>query len=98
MSYRLKAFSDIKLEKPALYLDTDMLVLKKFHQMKLLEIKNNYGKRSFNLNGAFIGNFRGLDFMEYDKQPLGLVYPYVACATISKNWEIWEELGNILLI
>ena len=29
MSYRLKAFSDIKLEKPALYLDTDMLVLKK---------------------------------------------------------------------
>ena len=97
MSYRLKAFSDIKLEKPALYLDTDMLVLKKISPDEIIGNKKIIMcKRSFNLNGAFIGNFRGLDFMEYDKQPLGLVYPYVACATISKNWEIWEELGNIL--
>jgi hypothetical protein len=98
MSYRLKAFEEVKLDHPALYLDTDMLVLKKITPEQIIgDKKVIMCKRSFNLDGAFIGNFRGLDFMEYDKKPLGLVYPYVACATITKNWEIWQELSEILL-
>ncbi len=97
MIYRLNAFARLGLREPALYLDTDMLVLRQIspdalvgsHQAVLC-------KRSFNLQGPFIGQQRGLDFREYDGRPLGEVYPFVACATVSPNSDFWTELSNIL--
>jgi hypothetical protein len=35
-----------------------------------------------------------MNYLEYDRMPLGEVYPYLACATITKNSEIWTELAN----
>ena len=98
MAFRLKAFIEANVESPALYVDTDMLFLRTLRPSEILgEKKIVMCKRSFNLDGAFIGNFRGLDFMEYDKKPLGMVYPYVACSTITESFRVWRDLYDILL-
>jgi len=98
MIARLEGFAELGLTEPAIYLDTDMLVLTPIEPKQLLGDKTALlCKRSFNLGGAFIGKQRGLDFSEYQGKPLGDVYPYVACATISRDATFWRELATILL-
>jgi hypothetical protein len=98
MTYRLAAFARSGVEQPAVYLDTDMLVLKKLNPAELLGGFNiAMCKRFFSLDAAFNGNFGGLDFREYDRMPLGQVYPYVACCTITRNASVWHSLHQILL-
>ncbi len=97
MLFRMKAFSELGLNKPAIYLDTDMLVLKTLNPRSIL--KDNevvFCKRAYNLGGAFIGQQRGINLMEYDKQPLGNVYPVVACATVTKSYRVWQNLVDRL--
>lgn len=97
MIARLEGFAKLGLDKPAIYLDTDMLVIKRIAPSELLGGRTALlCKRSFNLEGAFVGNQRGIDFTEYDGMPLGQVYPYVACATISKDSDFWHSLAEIL--
>jgi hypothetical protein len=97
MSLRLRAFSSLALPHPAIYLDTDMLVMKEIKPRDVLESKRAvFCKRSFNLFGSFIGNQRGLTFPEYAGRPLGEVYPFVACATVTSNGKVWFELSSIL--
>lgn len=97
MSFRLKAFADLGLAEPAIYVDTDMLCVTPINAAELT--KNNpirFCARQFNLDWGFNGNFAGLDFSEYDKLPMGEVFPYVACATATTNSEIWRQLHEIL--
>ena len=94
---RLRAFSSLGLTRPALYLDTDMLVIKPIQINEILQGKHaSFCARSFNFYGPFIGSQRGLDFSEYAGQPLGEVYPYVACSTITQDWTVWGELAKTL--
>jgi hypothetical protein len=97
MSFRLKAFSEIKLEDPAIYLDTDMLVTKKIDPAKLLK-KNEVMlcRRAFNRNAIFNPIQRGLNFEEYSNSSLDSVYPFLACTTVTKNWKFWSRLLEIL--
>ncbi len=98
MIYRLQGFAALGLKEPALYLDTDMLVLRQISPIELLgQHEAILCKRSFNLQGPFIGRQRGLDFSEYHNKPLGEVYPFVACTTISRSQDFWEELSEILI-
>jgi hypothetical protein len=97
MTYRISAFSKLKIDQPAIYLDTDMLVMKK------LDIKNILGtydvklcQREFDTKNLHSGTQRGIYFPEHLGIPIGKVYPYVACATISKNYVFWEELESII--
>ena len=93
MTARLQVFSSLGLSEPALYLDTDMLVIKPIDVLGLLEDKRvSFCARSFNFYGPFIGSQRGLDFNEYAGQPLGEVYPYVACSTATQDHTVWGEL------
>ena len=97
MTSRLQAFDSLELHEPAIYLDTDMLVIKPIDIPSLLEDKRaSFCARSFNFFGSFIGSQRGLDFSEYAGQPLGQVYPYVACSTVTKDHSIWTELVETL--
>jgi hypothetical protein len=97
MMARLDGFSRLKLTTPAIFLDTDMLVVKQIDPANLLANKKAIlCKRSFNLNGSFIGMQRGLDFSEYEGKSLGEVYPYVACATVAGSGDFWKELVDIL--
>lgn len=95
MTFRLKSFANSGISEPAIYLDTDMLCLMSFDPAKVLDGKDLYVcERSFGKNLLFNGNFRGMNYLEYDQMPLGQVYPYLACATITKSSEIWIELAD----
>jgi hypothetical protein len=96
MAFRLKSFANSGIEGPAVYLDTDMLCIKSFDPVKILESKDLYiCERSFNKEALFNGNFNGMNYLEYDQMPLSEVYPYLACTTITRNSEIWIELADL---
>lgn len=98
MTYRLKAFADCGADEPAIYLDTDMLVIRAIDPATLLDGREiAMCRRSFNVADPFNGNFRNLDFREYDQKPIGEVYPYVACCTVTDNSAIWKTLLDLLL-
>lgn len=97
MTARLQVFSNLGLNHPAIYLDTDMLVIKPIDVLSLLEDKRvSFCSRSFNFYGSFTGFQRGLDFSEYAGRPLGEVYPYVACSTATQDHSVWGELVTTL--
>ena len=97
MSFRLRAFSGLALDRPAIYVDTDMLLLKPVSPRVLLSGRSAlFCRRFFNRDGAFNGRFGGMDFMEYDRMPLDSVYPVLACATVTPDASVWENLSSIL--
>jgi hypothetical protein len=97
MTYRLEAFAKCGVAGAAIYLDTDMLVLRQIHPRAILgNQKIAMCQRNFSRDAGFNGNFRNLDFREYHGRPLGEVYPYVACCTITKTPAIWADLEAIL--
>lgn len=96
MLFRVKSFANAQIMEPAIYLDTDMLCCQSIQ----LDVENSNKdiflcERSFDAQKLFNGNFLSLDFKEYDKKPLGQVYPYLACATITKNSLVWNEIANL---
>lgn len=96
MTFRLKSFAYSDIGEPAIYLDTDMLCLKKFSPTRILGKKDFYVcERVFNKNAVFNEKFRGMNYSEYRHMTLGEVYPYLACATITKNSKIWIEFLDI---
>ena len=97
MTYRLSAFATLGLSKPALYLDTDMLVLQPIDPEALLgEREVMMCRRDFDCSLPHSGAMRGVEFPEHRGRPLGEVYPYVACATISRNADFWASLLDII--
>jgi hypothetical protein len=95
MASRIKAFSDLRFERPAIYLDADMEVLEPINPAKLLDINNKkalFCRRSFNSNTEFNTLFRSVDYSEYLGKTLGEAYPYLACATVAQDWRVWDEL------
>ncbi len=96
--FRLKSFASSRINEPAIYLDTDMLCLKKFDPAVFLGKKDLYiCERSFGKSALFNGKFRGMNYLEYDQKPLGEVYPYLGCVTVTKNSKIWTELDDICM-
>jgi len=97
MTYRLKAFAESGVDRPAIYVDTDMLCLRAIDSVALSrQYPVRFCSRQFAVDAPFNGRFRGMDFTEYDKQPLGVVYPYVACATVTPDAGVWGVLGAVL--
>jgi hypothetical protein len=96
MLFRVKSFANAQIMEPAIYLDTDMLCYQSI-QLDVEESNKDIFlcERSFNAQTLFKGNFLGLNFKEYDKKPFGQVYPYLACATITKNSLIWNEILDL---
>lgn len=96
MIFRLNSFANSMINEPAVYLDTDMLCLGPFNPAKVLGNKDLcICERSFGKSLFFNGNFRGLNYLEYHQLPLGEVYPYLACTTITKNSEIWVDIADV---
>jgi len=96
MLFKVNSFANSSINGPAIYLDTDMLCCREIKFDDNLHYKDIYlCQRSFDTQNLFNGNFLGLDFMEYDKKPLGEVYPYLACATITVNSVVWKEIASL---
>ena len=99
MSARLKLFSELRLNHPAIYLDTDMLLIRKVQPIKILgEREVMVCRRDFDRIALFNRKMQGEDFQEYENQPLGVVFPYVACATISRDFNFWEWCYSVLTV
>lgn len=98
MTYRLHSFSQLGLKTPAIYCDSDMGFLKSIDPIKELEgydvalCKREYG--ATNLYGHV--DFRGITYDEHYLKPWGEVYPYVACFSITRNFQFWQDcLDNL---
>lgn len=97
MTERLRAFSELRLPTPAIYIDSDMEMIASFDPAKLLGNKSMMMcRRSFNKEAIFNPYQRGLDFSEYTGKTIDEVYPYLACATITSDWTSWGKLYDTL--
>jgi hypothetical protein len=97
MQFRLDAFASVKLERPAIYLDTDMVVREKINPSALLGSSDiTVCRRAFQRNALFNTKLRGLDFSEYSGRTLDQVYPYLACATVTRTYKPWFEMAMAL--
>jgi len=93
---RAEAYRDLALLEPAIYLDTDMFVIKKFDIEKILrENEVIFLRRSFAKDTIFKTQQKGSDFKEYTDFTLDKVYPYIGCFYISKSFVFWEKFVNI---
>jgi hypothetical protein len=106
MKFRLSAFSQIGLNEPAIYLDTDMLVLKECHLNEILTVndvilcqrsfekENLFNTKPFLLNDLIIKKF---EYNEYENLSIFDVFPYIACFNLVKNYAFWDACYKELL-
>jgi hypothetical protein len=98
MTLRLEAFATLPGEEPTLYLDTDMLCFSACDPRKVL---GNHDvalcAREFGLSGPLNTANMGIDVSEYRDRPWHEVYPYVACATITRGAAFWRDCLQTLL-
>lgn len=93
MYSRMAAFAELRLGKPALYIDTDMIFLKSVSVMDCLADKKvALCGRSFNGEDKFNIEQRGIRFDEYKGKTLGELYPYLGCAVVTTSSEPWHEM------
>lgn len=98
MTFRLEAFTKLGLQDPAIYLDTDMLVLSELSAEEILgSVDVACCERSFGRNAIINTAFRGMNLWEYRNKTLGEVYPILAAFTVSRNFEFWASCYDRLL-
>ena len=91
MLSRYEIFSKYKFTDPALYIDTDMLLLRPI-DIDIFSDKDVYlCQRESNCNEKFNHNFNGLDFIEYKDKMIGDIYPFIGCFIYTKNYKFWED-------
>ncbi len=98
MTFRLRAFTSLALQTPAMYLDTDMLIVRPITPHNILG-KDDVAVcgRKFHRDASLNTSIRGIDLQEYQGKTLGEIYPYVACATITRDYTFWQETERTLL-
>lgn len=97
MEARLKAFSDALLDVPAMYIDTDMIFQAPVNPTELLGNKEvMVCRRSFHRDSLFNVHMTGFDMSEYEGDTMDQVYPYLACATITRDYKSWMGMHGLL--
>lgn len=97
MEYRLKIYSALSLNIPAMYLDDDMIVREAIDPVSLLGDKQAlFCERYFDKDQYFNPNIKGLQFEEHRGKTLYETFPYLACATVTRDFKVWQELLDIL--
>ena len=97
MTSRLLGFSELKLNTPAIYIDSDVLITKNIPNELFNQNEVYLCKRSFMINSIINTSFKNMDLSEYKNKTLGEVYPFIACFTYANNYKFWEECYNILI-
>jgi hypothetical protein len=98
MTFRLEAFAKLKLTEPAVYLDSDMLILGKICVDQFLKDADAVlCERSFHRDGKFDVNIKNMNLSQYTNKTLFEVYPILACFTITKSHEFWLTCFQTLL-
>lgn len=98
MTERLRLYAAAGLKRPAIYVDTDMLVVGEIRPEQMLGGKDlALCKRSFGIDAEFNTEQRNLSFPEYAGKTLMEVYPYIACTIVAKDHTIFESLYETLV-
>ena len=96
MFWRVAAFARLGLDEPALYLDTDMIVKAPIRpQALVIDEVCVPCRRSFNRDHLFNVKQRGLDFSEHAGKTLDQVYPFVGCATVTRDAGPWQDMAEL---
>ena len=91
---RALGYFQLKLNSPAIYIDTDVLIVNNIPN-ELFEQNDVYlCKRTFGLNNTLDHTFKG-DYGEYKGKTLGEVYPFIGCFIYTVNYKFWEECYKI---
>jgi hypothetical protein len=97
MTARLELFQGLKLSEPAIYLDTDMLIVRSIPVENIIgERRLAVCRRVFDRQTPFNQEMRGQVFDEYASLPLGAVFPFLACTTITKDSSFWFMCNRVL--
>ena len=92
MTFRLGAFASLQLTGPAIYLDTDMLCVGQVDPAQALGANEAaVCRREFDRDALFNTGFRGMDLRQYEGCTLDAVYPYLACATVTRDAAFWAS-------
>jgi hypothetical protein len=108
MTFRLQCFAQLDIAEPTLFLDTDMMCLGSLDPAGILR-GNDVAvcEREFEITVPF--NFQvslgragqpigsRVYFVDYAGKTIGEIYPYIACATITKSSNFWSNALEILL-
>lgn len=100
MTFRLQCFAALALKRTAIYMDTDMLLVKPCDPEKILsDADAALCERSFGRDDLINPNLRNLDFSEHKGKTFGQIYPFLACFTVTRDSSFWkaahEELLNL---
>lgn len=95
MGFRLVCFARLGLSVPAFYLDTDMLVMEPIDPAQILgDFDVAVCAREYGRDLVFNTSFGGMNLTEYEGKTFGEIYPYLGCATISRNTAFWQDCLN----
>ena len=97
MTSRLLGFFQLKLNSPAIYIDSDVLVTSNIPDELFNQNEIYLCKRSFMIDTKINTSFKDMDLSEYKGKTFGKIYPFVACFTYAANYKFWEECYKILL-
>ncbi|MBT3305176.1 MAG: hypothetical protein HN377_01705 [Alphaproteobacteria bacterium] len=105
MVFRLQCFSQLGLEETALYLDTDMICVAEISPETFLDgCDAAVCERDFEKDALFRADHphpdltrQGWTFSEHEGKTLNETFPYVACATITRNHRFWDDCLETLL-
>jgi hypothetical protein len=96
MTFRLESFANLDLQTSGIYLDTDMLVVRKFETNLLKNYDGLLCRRTFGNDDLINHNFMGMNLSEYKGKTFGEIYPFLACFTATSSSKIWKDAAKIL--
>ena len=98
MTLRLKAFSALGMDGVAVYLDSDMVLLRPLDPGYLLgDADAVVCERSFDRDKGFNASFRNLNWPMYENKTVYEAHPYIACFTITRDSRFWLKAYELLL-
>ena len=97
MEFRINANKELGLKKPAIYLDSDMIITNRFNLKKMLNLdKTILLRRSFDLNTKFNTKIKNQKFDAYSNYTIDKVFPILACLLKTNSYVFWEEMSKYL--
>jgi hypothetical protein len=96
MLFRLQSFADLAITEPALYMDMDMVCVRRIDPGAILgDAEVALCKREYGLKTPAL--YGGMDLSEYAGCMIGEVWPYVACCTVTRTPQFWADCRDNLL-
>lgn len=102
MKFRMETYAslDVKKNENAIFLDTDMLVVKKINEKSLFKQNDIvFCKRQFDYDSLVNIDYNNLNMLEFQNMKMGEAWPYLGCFLAIRNKNsisIMNEMYNIL--